>query len=523
MKNQANNPSSEKLESIINLYSQGELHQALLNTIQLQKQFPNSPVLHNITGASYAGLMKFDEAIESYKRAIQINPDYADVYNNLGAALKEKGKFQEAIDSCNNALKIKPDYADAYINIGNVCQEMGNFERAVINYKLALKINSSHAEAYYNMGIALKEIGDLDFAVDCLRSVLRINPKHSEAHGNLGLVLIELGKNEEALLCFQKSNELTRGRNPVNPFHNSFSTISKSKIEHDIEQFRYLAESGYEPQKFKALEKLYKDISLEIDWSGGEIKQLSNKHKNLIKETYNRTIILLEAPRLSGTTLSDVFDKDKITRDYFKHDYGLTFIDNFLKPSALNSIRKFLLGSTIWFDLKRGGYLGAYLKEGLACPLLLQIADDLRLNLPDVFKHHQLKQLWAYKYDSRAFKEDNNLTGIKAHADQAAVNVNFWITPASANLSPDSGGLVVYNTPAPLEWDFQAYNSYNSKEKIAKYLEDISPEQSVVTYNENRAVIFNSNLIHETDRFEFKEGYENRRINVTMLFGRREV
>ena len=83
----------------------------------------------------------------------------------------------------------------------------------------------------------------------------------------------------------------------------------------------------------------------------------------------------------------------------------------------------------------------------------------------------------------------------------------------------------MYNTPAPLEWDFNAYNAYNynnSEEKIVKYLENDSHEKSIVPYNENRVVIFNSNLIHETDRFEFKEGYENRRINVTMLFGRRE-
>ena len=229
---------------------------------------------------------------------------------------------------------------------------------------------------------------------------------------------------------------------------------------------------------------------------------------------------MLEAPELVNGTLSDTLERGKITKDYFKHDHGLTYIDNFLTPSALNSIRKFLLGSTIWFEIKRGGYLGAYLQEGLACPLLLQIADDLRINLPEIFKNHQLKQLWAYKYDSRAYKDDNGLTGIPAHADLAAVNVNFWITPATANLNPESGGLIVHNTPAPLEWDFKAYNS--NVEKIVKYLENGSREKSIVPYNENRVVIFNSNLIHETDRFEFKEGYENRRINVTMLFGLRE-
>jgi hypothetical protein len=42
-----------------------------------------------------------------------------------------------------------------------------------------------------------------------------------------------------------------------------------------------------------------------------------------------------------------------------------------------------------------------------------------------------------------------------------------------------------------------------------------------VPHRENRVVIFNSTLFHETDRVEFREGYENRRINVTLLFGKR--
>ena len=84
------------------------------------------------------------------------------------------------------------------------------------------------------------------------------------------------------------------------------------------------------------------------------------------------------------------------------------------------------------------------LKDGLACPLLLQIADDLCQTFPDIFKDHQLNQLWAYKYDSR-------LTGIDVHADSAAINVNYWTTPETANLDPASGGLVVYDVEAPLD------------------------------------------------------------------------
>ena len=556
MRKSISDPSFEELQPIVKLFNQGQLQQTLPRIAEMLDQFPNSAALYNIYGASFAGLMQLDHAIDSYKKAIKIKPDYAEAYNNLGSALNRIGSIEEAIDSCKQALKIKPNYAEAYNNLGNAQQKNGSMEEAIDSYIQALKISPNDANAYYNMGIARQEMGDLQKAIDCYIHALEINPKYADAYNNIGaaqkdqndleaaiasckkaleinpnyanayynmgLALLCAGKRKNALLNFRKSHELIRGKNPANPFHISFSRISKSKINHDIEQFIHLAESGCETEKFQSLAKLYTKISLEIDWSDEEIQQLSKEHQKQLEETYNRTIKYIEAPELANGALNSALEKDKITKDYFNHDYGLTYVDNFLTHDALNSIRKFLLESTIWFDIKKGGYLGAYLKEGLACPLLLQIADELRGRLPEIFKHHQLKHLWAYKYDSKAHKNNNELTGIKAHADQAAVNVNFWITPASANLNSESGGLIVYNTDAPLEWGFQAYNSHNSNNKIDKYLEKASPEKSIIPYNENRAVIFNSNLIHETDKFEFKEGYENRRINITMLFGLRE-
>jgi len=148
---------------------------------------------------------------------------------------------------------------------------------------------------------------------------------------------------------------------------------------------------------------------------------------------------------------------------------------------------------------------------------LFQIAEELRRAFPEIFKNHRLYQAWAYKYESQR-------TGIRVHADFAAVNVNFWITPDSANLNPSNGGLIVYKEKAPLDWSFNLYNSDTEEgsSRIQKFLAEHDSKKMVVPYAENRAVIFNSSLFHETDAFEFKPGYENRRINVTMLFGHRQ-
>ena len=206
-----------------------------------------------------------------------------------------------------------------------------------------------------------------------------------------------------------KHLHLERGKIPVNPRHKSFRLISKAKIDHDIEQFEYLAASGYDIKKFHELATLYKTVSSEINCTlDTDILPLSDKHQSLLGDTYNRPIHILEAPALDESALGDSLDVNKITEDYFEHEFGLTYFDDFLSLTSLKSLREFLLGSTIWFDFfHTGGYMGAYLKDGLASPLILQIAEDLRKKLPEIFKNHHLTQLWAYKYDSRACDKNN--------------------------------------------------------------------------------------------------------------------
>jgi tetratricopeptide (TPR) repeat protein len=516
------NPSDETLNQLIALYNKGQIRTVTQECDRLTQEFPQSFLLWNLLGAANNAQGKLEEAIAAHNKALLIKPDFAEAHNNIGAAFQSQGKFEEASAAYNKALLIKPDYARAHYNLGITLQELGRLEEAVASYRKAIALIPDYAEAHYNLGNTLQELGRSKDAEASYRKAIALKPDYADAHSNLGVTLQELGKLEAALVQYKKSFELVRGKNPVDPQHQSFRLISKAKMKHDIEQFEYLAASGYESEKFQALVNVYKAASSEINWptNDGEIIPLTDKYQKLLMDTYNRSIHVLEAPELPGPTLSNTLDIEKITENYFKHDFDLTYFDNFLTPLALDSIRHFLLGSTIWFDFfHKGGYIGAYLRDGLACPLFFQIAEEMRTTFPKIFKNHPLKQLWAYKYDSRAYKNDSPLTGINAHADYAAVNVNFWITPKAANLNSLSGGLVVYNTVAPLEWDSKTFN--NDTEKILEHLEDNNNEKSVIPYNENRIVIFNSNLIHETDKFEFKEGYENRRINVTMLFGER--
>src|SRR4029077_19018065 len=107
---------------------------------------------------------------------------------------------------------------------------------------------------------------------------------------------------------------------------------------------------------------------------------------------------------------------------------GIAFLDGFLRAPALEALRAFCLSSTIWSTYRYAkGYFGAFVEQGFACPLLAQIATELAERLPGIFAAYPVPKIWAFKSGERP-------DGIGIHADLAAVNVNFWITPDSANL-----------------------------------------------------------------------------------------
>ena len=482
---------------------------------------PQDAGAHNNLGNTLKALGRLDEALASYNQAIALKPDFAVAHNNLGNVLRELGRADEAEASYNQAIALKPDFAEAHNNLGNTLKALGRLDEAEASYNQAIALKPDFAVAHNNLGSTLKVLGRLDEALASYNQAIALKPDFVKAHSNLGITLNALGSRESALKHFERSLQLTRGINPVDLYHKSFRHISIAKLDHDIEQFHYIAGSGIGIKKFQELAMLYQTVKSEINHTlDTDIIHLSDKHQRLLGDTFNRPIHILEAPALDMSAIGDSLDVNKITDDYFEHEYGLTYIDDFLSPVALKSLREFLLGSTIWFDFfHKGGYMGAYLSEGLASPLVLQIAEDLRKKFPKIFKNHHLTQFWAYKYDSRASEKNNSYKGIQVHADDAAINVNFWITPNSANLDPSSGGLVVYNTEAPLEWGFNRYNK--NEQKIREEILKSNQKKTIVPHNENRAVIFNSNLFHETDNIKFKAGYENRRINVTLLFGRR--
>ena len=242
-----------------------------------------------------------------------------------------------------------------------------------------------------------------------------------------------------------------------------------------------------------------------------QIFTLNEAQRERLNPSYDGAYYVPDCPALKSSSLGAGVNRKEVEDSYIGTEPNLVVVDDFLSRDALTKLRAFCREATIWKDVKPG-YLGTYLRDGFCQPLMLQIAYELRQSLPKIFRDHPLIEMWSYKCDQQ-------LSGLDKHADCAAVNVNFWISPDEANCEPDTGGLELYKAEAPLSWDFRRYN--NDQAAIDTFLDETGRASVNVPHRCNRAIIFNSNLFHKTDDCHFRSGYINRRTNVTMLFGHR--
>ncbi|MGB5100610.1 MAG: tetratricopeptide repeat protein, partial [Methanothrix sp.] len=86
-------------------------------------------------GLALSDLGQFENALESYKRALEINPRSFKALNNRANVLYRIGRYDEAIDDFRKALEINPQLIDAWCGMGNAMSKLGRYKVAVSAYE----------------------------------------------------------------------------------------------------------------------------------------------------------------------------------------------------------------------------------------------------------------------------------------------------------------------------------------------------------------------------------------------------
>jgi tetratricopeptide (TPR) repeat protein len=504
----------------------GLIHQALGQATEAEAAYavsldmePRQPEAWFNLGLTCLQQHRPQEAADCFSRTLALSADHWQARRQLGLAMLSLGNGEQAVEALSACVSVEPNDPQLRFERGRAHELAGDLDRAAGDYRASAAGHGEvRARSLARLSVVLRRQGRLDDGMAAAESAAAASPQDPDVLRSLGHCQKARGELAAAGATFRRAHRILRApEGAVSRDLPTFRMTTRAKLRHDREQFEWLLGQGIGAATLRAaLEDCERILdTLPVDAADGDLVPIAGPS---VPAWYNRCHHLEDAPHQPAGVLGPAVDASAIEADYRSRGPGITWIDDFLSAEALAALRRFCLNSTIWYDCDHpNGYLGAYLQDGFCCPLLLQIAEELRVALPGIFGDHRLMQLWAYKYDSR-------MSGIDIHADFAAVNVNFWISPTDANLDPEHGGMVIWDVEAPLEWTMDEYNTYDPVQQAAirTFLADHNANEIVIPHRQNRCAVFNSNLLHRTDDIHFRDGYENRRINITMLFGHRE-
>ena len=190
---------------MFDLYSKGRYVEAIEKIQNINKSYPNVPIIFNIAGACYKAIGDLVASVKMFENAVKIQPDYFEAYKNLGITLENLNRNKASIDNLLIAISINPSYFDANYHLANVYQKLSQHENAVEFYEKAISINPNVAEAHFNLGNALKDLGHLDRAIQTYKKVISMKPNLAETHNNLGVIYKEIGNIELAVSSYKNA------------------------------------------------------------------------------------------------------------------------------------------------------------------------------------------------------------------------------------------------------------------------------------------------------------------------------
>jgi tetratricopeptide (TPR) repeat protein len=422
--------------------------------------------------------------------------------------LHRSGKLDDAAAIYHDILALDPHHGAVLHNLGVISAARGDHVSAIARFDEALAANARYLPAHIHRAMSAEALGNVDGAIRGFEQVCHADPGHYGAHRALGFLWLRNHDIDKSLDHFSRTTELRRGIDRTGIADQSLTHATRDKLIHDSEQFRYLSLLGSDRPRFAALAQAYGEVAGNFPKT---LTELNETQTEQLGETYNTAAYRYDASEQAGNVLSIDAAGSAGDMAFGLSKPGALILDDLLTPGALESLQKYLLRSTIWHDFTHiQGHVASYLEDGLACPLLLQIADEIRRRYPDLLGDHPLSQAWAFKglYAGAS---------IGPHADDAVVSVNFWVTPNKANLN-SGGGLSICLEPPPIDWTLEDYN--NDQSRSAEFMALFEANTLNVPYRENRAVMFQSRLLHQSDAPHFAEGYENHRINISLLYGR---
>lgn len=164
--------------------------------------------MHHNLGLVYVEKGMPEKAINEFKNAINLKPDYLYAYMNLGYAYQVRGEYGEAEKTLKKSIDISPKSWLPYYYLANLYIDTNRLFEGIELYKKAIGLRPDNPGVYYNLAIAYDKNGDIDDAIKTYQKCIELNPAYISAYLNLGAIFGQRGQFDQAREIWEKGLKL---------------------------------------------------------------------------------------------------------------------------------------------------------------------------------------------------------------------------------------------------------------------------------------------------------------------------
>lgn len=196
---QQNTESESLFRAGVALLNQGQFDEALANLLKAAALNPNDYRPRALAGYVYSVQRKFRSASKAYADAIRLQPQMKELYMAKAEVDSISNAHEEAITACRKAIEIDPNFAEAYAMIGNLLRfDEKRQGEAITTLRTAIKLKPTLAQPYDDLGYILQSSKDEKGAEEIYRQGMAADPKHMGGRFALGRLMVKQGRLAEA-------------------------------------------------------------------------------------------------------------------------------------------------------------------------------------------------------------------------------------------------------------------------------------------------------------------------------------
>jgi len=238
---------------------------------------------------------ELEGAEQIYRKILAVKNNHADTLHLLGVIEYQKNNPGEAIKLIRKAININPGFAEYHNNLGNALLSINKHNKAINEYRKVLELDPGHTGAYLNLGNALSDSGQDHDAINVYKHLISLAPDYVSAYHNLGHIYRNRNMSKEAIDCFRRAVAREPDRDDL---WISFAfTLCGYRFD------------GYDPD-------IYSDLLACFDKSFIDYQDLQNAAISILKKTGQYSAFIQHFD--SENTAPDILtleNRESITRD----------------------------------------------------------------------------------------------------------------------------------------------------------------------------------------------------------------